>query len=126
MDKFSFLGNADISAIEANYEKYKNDPDSVEPSWRHFFEGFDFSRKQYGESKITNKEFNVINLIHAYRQRGHLFTKTNPVRQRRKYRPTLDIENFGPDEKDLKTPFQSGKYIGIGTATLEQIINHLN
>ncbi len=126
MDKFSFLGNADISAIEANYEKYKNDPDSVESTWRHFFEGFDFSRKQYGESEITNKEFNVINLIHAYRQRGHLFTKTNPVRQRRKYRPTLDIENFGLDEKDLKTPFQSGKYIGIGTATLEQIINHLN
>jgi 2-oxoglutarate dehydrogenase E1 component len=126
MDKHSFLGNAEISSIEALYQKYKNNPDDVEESWRHFFEGFDFSRAHYGESEVTNKEFKVINLIHAYRQRGHLFTKTNPVRQRRKYTPTLNIENFGLDENDLNTTFQSGNIIGLGATTLSAIIQHLD
>lgn len=126
MDKLSFLCNAEISSIEALYQKYKNNPDDVEESWRHFFEGFDFSRAHYGESEVTNKEFKVVNLILAYRQRGHLFTKTNPVRQRRKYTPTLDIENFGLDESDLNTTFQSGNIIGLGSTTLANIIKHLD
>jgi len=126
MDKHSFLGNAEITSIEALYQKYKSNPDDVEESWRHFFEGFDFSKAQYGESEVTNKEFKVINLIHAYRQRGHLFTKTNPVRQRRKYTPTLDIENFGLSEEDLNTTFQSGNIIGLGSTTLSNIIKHLD
>jgi hypothetical protein len=41
------------------------------------------------------KEINVLNLINGYRQRGHLFTKTNPVRERRKHSPTLALNNFG-------------------------------
>ena len=65
-----------------------------------------------------------MNLIHGYRQRGHLFTKTNPVRQRRKYMPTLDIANFGLEPADLETVFQAGNEIGIGPAKLKDIIAH--
>jgi len=64
-------------------------------------------------------------LIHGYRQRGHLFTKTNPVRSRRKYLPTLDIENFGLQKSDLNTVFKAGNNIGIGPATLQAILDHL-
>ena len=63
-----------------------------------------------------------MNLINAYRNRGHLFTKTNPVRERRKYTPTLEIENFGLSEADMDTVFQSGEECGIGPATLRDII----
>jgi 2-oxoglutarate dehydrogenase E1 component len=72
-----------------------------------------------------NKEFAILSLIHGYRQRGHLFTKTNPVRARRKYVPTLDIENFGLSEEDLDKTFQAGKDIGLGPAKLRNIIAHL-
>ncbi len=71
------------------------------------------------------KEFQVIKLIDDYRTRGHLFTKTNPVRTRRKYTPSLDLENFGLTKHDLKTTFKAGEVIGIGDATLEDIIKHL-
>jgi 2-oxoglutarate dehydrogenase E1 component len=37
------------------------------------------------------KEFNVLKLVEGYRTRGHLFTKTNPVRERRTFEPDLDI-----------------------------------
>ncbi|HYQ58441.1 MAG TPA: 2-oxoglutarate dehydrogenase E1 component, partial [Draconibacterium sp.] len=100
-------------------------------SWQQFFSGFELARKQYAEKpsgiKIENidKEFAILNLIHGYRQRGHLFTKTNPVRARRTYTPTLDIENFGLNKSDLEQTFQAGNEIGIGPARLKDIVAHL-
>ncbi len=134
MDKFSYLGNADVSQIDELYQQFLKDPASIEESWKEFFEGFEFARLNYstnGKSEKTNipenvkKEFNVINLINGYRTRGHLFTKTNPVRERRHYLPTLDVENFGLSNSDLETVFHSGSLIGIGPATLNKIIEHL-
>lgn len=129
MDKVSYVGNADVTAIDYLYKSYLNDPQSVDIGWQKFFEGFDFARTNFEDDGAIpenfQKEFKVINLINGYRSRGHLFTKTNPVRDRRKYTPTLDIENFGLTEADLNTVFQSGDEIGIGAATLKDIIAHL-
>ncbi|NPA36862.1 MAG: 2-oxoglutarate dehydrogenase E1 component [Chlorobi bacterium] len=128
MDNFSFIGNASPEAIEELYRKYKKDPASVDESFREFFNGFDFALSNYdtSDSGHISKEFKVLNLIHGYRQRGHLFTHTNPVRTRRKYYPTLDIINFGLTDDDLDTVFQAGKEIGIGPAPLKDILKHLN
>ncbi|MGM0479730.1 MAG: 2-oxoglutarate dehydrogenase E1 component [Bacteroidota bacterium] len=129
MDNISYIGNADVNAIDELYESYKKDPESVDEGWRKFFEGFEFSRTNYEEGggvpENFQKEFKVINLIEGYRSRGHLFTRTNPVRERRKYRPTLDIENFGLEKSDLEKEFQAGSEIGLGTAKLKDIIAHL-
>ncbi len=130
MDSFSFLAAANPDSIEELYNKYLVDPETVEPGWASFFEGFDFGRKNYKSNgqipEQVNKEFKVIYLVNAYRIRGHLFTKTNPVRDRRKYWPTLDIENFGLEKSDLDTVFQAGSEIGLGPAKLSAIIEHLN
>ncbi len=127
MDKFSFLGNIGISVIEEMYQQYREDPDSVERSWHRFFEGFEFARTQFNGavSETFDKEFKVINLINGYRKRGHLFTTTNPVRTRRKYFPTLDLENYGLSNDDLDTEFFAGKEIGIGKAKLSVIVENL-
>ena len=71
------------------------------------------------------KEFKVVKLINAYRTRGHLFTKTNPVRDRRTYLPNLEIENFDLSSDDLKTVFNAGEIIGLGATTLTNILIHL-
>lgn len=130
MDKFSFLGNSEIDSIEILYTQYKSDPYSVDDQWQKFFQGFEFAQSHFPTSNKTDlifdKEFKVINLIEGYRKRGHLFTKTNPVRSRRKYTPTLAIENYGLEQSDLTTIFQAGKNIGIGPASLQEIINHLD
>jgi len=129
MRKFSYLGNADINAINNVYESYLQDPDSVDEGWQRFFEGFEFARKQNNTSRTSaeniDKEFQVVNLINWYRKRGHLFTETNPVRERRKYFPTLDKENFGLNHEDMETVFLAGKQIGIGSAPLSKIIHTL-
>ena len=137
MDKYSFLNAAHTAYFAELYEQYLEDPDSVEPSWRAFFQGYDFGSENYGLSgeiiegvstqvpEHVLKEFQVINLIDGYRTRGHLFTKTNPVRNRRTYEPTLDIENFGLSTDDLQTVFNAGEILGIGPQTLEKIRKHL-
>ena len=133
MDKYSFLNSANTAYFAELYDQYLKSPDTVEPSWRAFFQGFDFGQEN-GTSQIEvnnlvpeniKKEFQVVKLIDAYRNRGHLFTKTNPVRARRSYSPNLDFQNFGLEEKDLKTVFSAGEIMGIGSSTLAEIINHL-
>ncbi len=126
---FSFLNNTEPAIIESYYQDYLKDPSSVDESWRSFFEGFEFARKDYSDpvssDTLVPDEFKVINLINGYRQRGHLFTKTNPVRTRRKYSPTLDLGNYDLSDADLDKTFQAGDEIGLGPSTLRDIIDHL-
>ncbi|MCC5917122.1 MAG: 2-oxoglutarate dehydrogenase E1 component [Cryomorphaceae bacterium] len=141
MDRFSFLGGVHADFVDELYQKYLKFPDSLEPSWRAFFQGYDFGREQYTDNDIDfdggicippevpvkiEKEFRVLELINAYRSRGHLFTKTNPVRERRKYTPTLDIENFQLEISDLDERFEASSQVGLeANATLREIVDHL-
>ena len=137
MDKYSFLNAAHTAYFADLYDQYLKNPDSVEPSWRAFFQGYDFGSESYGVDgdivegvsvqipEHVQKEFQVIKLIDGYRIRGHLFTRTNPVRERRKYTPSLEIETFGLTQDDLNTVFSAGEIIGIGKSTLKNIVDHL-
>ena len=133
MDNYSFLNAAHTAHFASLYDQYLQQPDSVEPSWRAFFQGFDFGIESNSSTSLDTvevpehlqKEFRVVKLIDGYRSRGHLFTKTNPVRDRRKYSPTLDIENFGLSKSDLQIVFNAGDIMGIGPSSLETIIHHL-
>jgi 2-oxoglutarate dehydrogenase E1 component len=122
---YSYLSNADPGFVDQLYTSYLADPESVDYGWRKFFEGFDFARMSYGESSGNLKEIFVLNLINAYRSRGHLFTKSNPVRERRQYSPNLSLENFGLSQADLDTSFQAGVDVGLGPAKLRDIIQLL-
>lgn len=127
MDKFTFVGNSDVAAIENLYQQFLSNPESVDESWSQFFKGFDFAKANFDTEVPDNvvKEFNVLKLIAAYRKRGHLFTKTNPVRDRRQYSPTLDLENFDLGKEDLESVFQAGAQIDLGPAKLKDIVAHL-
>ncbi len=143
MDRFSFLNAAHTAFFADLYEQYLQNPDSVEPSWRSFFQGFDFAQAHYGTDEVAQqvafaasgdsgeisekmqKEFNVLKLIEGYRTRGHLFTKTNPVRDRRVHGPSLALENFGLSQADLTTVFDAAKMVNMKPSSLADIIKHL-
>ena len=147
MDKFTYIANAHVSYIDELYAAYKLDASSIDPSWKEFFDGFDFALTHYGEGigqsspsgevKSTAlsgtimeveglpQEIRVRAMIHAYRSRAHLRSKTNPVRERRDRKPLIDPENFGLGEGDMATIFEAGKEIGIGAASLNQIVQAL-
>lgn len=138
MDRFSFLNAVHPSYIAELYDTYLQFPDNIEPSWRSFFQGFDFGIENgslellgiEGEGQVVPenvlKEFRVVKLIDGYRTRGHLFTKTNPVRERRKYKPTLALENFGLADSDLDSYFEAGSILGLGKRPLREIVDHLD
>ena len=125
------VGNMEMGAVEALYNSYLEDPGSVDVSWHYFFRGFDLAIRHFPQKpgqaipEEVTREFSVLQLIHGYRQRGHLFTKTNPVRSRRQYTPTLAPENFNLERGDLDRVFQAGKEIGLGAVPLKEIIAHL-
>ncbi|MCX6312846.1 MAG: 2-oxoglutarate dehydrogenase E1 component [Bacteroidetes bacterium] len=134
MDNFNHLSPEENLQIETLYQDYLLNPNSVDDNWRVFFEGYEFAQlnpPSVSPSDISSpetnfqKEFKVVNLINGYRNRGHLFTKTNPVRERRQYLPTLALENFGLNNSDLESVFQAGSLIGIGAAKLKDIIAYL-
>jgi 2-oxoglutarate dehydrogenase E1 component len=138
MDKYSYIANAEVSYIDDLYQQYKKSPDSVDASWQHFFEGFEFSNKHNGsangastgagEDSISLKELGVRNIIHAYRTRGHLKSDTNPVRPRRKHNVKLSLEDFDLSEDDLdkEYEYEVGHTIGLGKTKLRNIIDALN
>ncbi|WP_026951891.1 2-oxoglutarate dehydrogenase E1 component [Algoriphagus mannitolivorans] len=154
MDKFSYIANAHVTYIDELYATYKSDPASIDPSWKEFFDGFDFALANYGQEENGNgtpspaakplpkngalatpgtimdmeqlpKEIKVRALIHAHRSRAHLRSKTNPVRERRDRKALIDPHDFGLGDEDMNTVFQAGNEIGIGDAKLADIISAL-
>jgi len=129
MDRLNYINSGNAAYISSLYEAYKQDPESVDFGWQKFFEGFDFGKDAPTLATAENtgtpdhflKEINVLSLIDGYRTRGHLFTKTNPVRERRKYFPGKELETFGLSDADLDTVFNAGVEVGLGPAKLRDI-----
>ena len=135
MSNYSYLSNANPAFIEDIYQKYLKDPESVEEKWQWFFQGYDL----YESSKLkednfagnegilsSNKEAAIVKLIQAYRIRGHLMAKVNPLENKVKELETLKPEYFGFSEEDYEKEFNAGKDILRRKATLQEITKALN
>jgi 2-oxoglutarate dehydrogenase E1 component len=141
MKDFSYITNSHPAFIEETYKAFVQDPSSVDPDLKKFFEGFDFavSNGHAGTgaasettSTVANasgvdwqKEINVYRLILGYRNRGHLLAKTNPIRPRKDRQANLDLSYFGLSDSDLSQTFQAGKFVGLGATSLINILTHL-
>ncbi len=139
MKDFSFVTNSHPAYIESLYQEYRRDPAAVDPEWIKFFEGFDFAVSNTNGKAATStgaaslpvsseqlvKELGAYRLIQAYRKKGHLIAKTNPIRERKDRQANLDLQYFGLTDADLKTEFFAGQVIGLGKVSLEKIIQHL-
>ena len=139
MKDFQYITNSHPTYIENLYKDFLKDPASVDEDMRRFFEGFDFavtynkpsSNGTAATASVAfdaarlNKEINVYQLIQAYRRKGHLVAKTNPIRERKDRKANLSLENFGLTEQDLNSTFEAGKFVGLGNVPLKDIIAHL-
>ena len=145
MKDFSYITNSHPAFIENLYRDFLQDPNSVDPDLKKFFEGFDFAVGQgkngtngtatiggtteavttTGESIDWRKEVGAYRLILGYRNKGHLIAKTNPIRQRKDRGANLDLGFYGFTEADLDKTFHAGNMIGLGTTTLRNILQHM-
>ncbi|MBW7840207.1 MAG: 2-oxoglutarate dehydrogenase E1 component [Chitinophagaceae bacterium] len=134
MKDFSFITASHPSYIENLYFDFKKDPESIDGELRKFFEGYDFAVSRNGteeagvasvSSESLIKEFGVYQLIQAYRKKGHLIAKTNPIRERKDRRANLSLDNFGLSESDLDSNFEIARIAGMPDTQLRKILEHL-
>ena len=114
-----------LEAIEAAYRRWRQDPDSVDDSWRWFFEGFELGTAQpvAGDSK----QGSVVRLIYAYRDLRHTSSPTSTRSMSlRGNHPLLELSEFGLSDADLDRTFDTAPFIGLPrTASLRQLLTAL-
>ena len=141
MKDFQYITSAHPSYVENLYNDFVANPASVDEDMKKFFEGFDFavnnnlattpkaaaSNAAISGTMVTNldKEFAVYQLIQAYRKKGHLVAKTNPIKERKNRGANLELVHFNLTDADLKTEFEAGKFLNLGKTSLENIVAQL-
>jgi len=141
-------GNA--AYLEQLYDQYLDNPDQLNAEWQHFFaqrvvngsvsdrshqpvrEQFRHLKRAAGsstpqlssqEAEQSRKQVHVLQLINAYRFRGHQLAKIDPLNQREfPDIPELRLDHHGLSEEDCQTVFNTGSLVGPETATLGEII----
>jgi 2-oxoglutarate dehydrogenase E1 component len=141
MKDFSYITHSHPAYIESLYKDYLSDPETVDPEYRKFFEGFDFAIGKGSNGQKTSaataeapatvasgnlqKELAIYQMISEYRKSAHLVAKTNPIRPRKDRGAKIGFKHFGLEDADLKQNFAAGQAIGLANASLEQIIEKL-
>ncbi len=127
-DRYSFLNAFHIKDIESIYEKFKINPNLVEPTWSAFFSGFDFGEEnnKYNNNlkNIIKKNFLLYNLIQYYKNYGHFFAKKNPIEKnvfKFPFEKKLELHN----DKEIKNHFYSKKMINFENISLKKTIHNL-
>ena len=129
--------NADL--IDEMHAKWIESPDSLDPIWKAFFEGFelgssielDSTQSLKGGSSNTlsdlqaTKQARFIGLIYAYRSLGHTIANFNPLAKEASTNPRLTLERLGFDESDLNNIYDSGNYLGGIQLSLKELIDRL-
>ncbi len=119
MDELSF---SNLSYLDEQYRKYLADPASLEPSWKHFFEGWEIGRSAGG----GGGDVKVDHLIQAYRTYGHLKAHFNCLLAGEcPDVPELNLKTYGFSESDLKTIFPTEGFLKAADARLEEILSEL-
>ena len=80
----------------------------------------------YDPELETGKPARVAELIHAFRQRGHLAADTDPLTYRLRRHPDLDITSYGLSLWDLDRSFPTRGLGGRDRATLREILKMLH
>ncbi len=128
-----FRANADV--IDQMYRSWLEDADSVDPTWRAFFQGFalaanrgaataPFDSAAAAEVSIVDslKQSHVHYLIAAYRAIGHLQAHLDPLGGPPPPTSKLELAQFGLSDADLDTSFDIGTYLGGGQMKLREIV----
>ena len=150
----SMLDGGNIVYLEAQYENYLRDPNLVSEKWRKYFEQLPMvggQARDIAHSEVRNhflnsarrsavrsgpagdssaeherKQIQVGALIDAYRTRGHQLADIDPLNMIKKIDVReVQLHECGLTNADLPTQFQTPSLHGIDTATLSEIIEHL-
>ncbi len=141
MNSLSFPSRANADLIEAAYRTWLENPESVDPTWRAFFQGFALGSNggspfgangagaiaEHAAAAGVNildslKQAQVHRLINAHRAHGHLQADLDPLSDPPPPHPKLDIAHFGLTEADLNESFDIGHFKSGGQMKLGDLV----
>jgi 2-oxoglutarate dehydrogenase E1 component len=116
MNRSSIASRSNLDYIEEQYRRWKDDPSSVEESWRAFFEGYELGVGRPAAPgavatpatlEAARGQEGVTRLVDAYREIGHYLANLDPLRLQplRTSHELLELSEFGLSEADLDRPF---------------------
>ncbi len=114
-----------LELLETYYQRFRQDPSSVEQSWRNFFEGFELGSAQQpaaaapGDDRLQT---GVMRLIYAYRDIGHFLARLDPLSEAKASHPLLELSQFGLTDADLDRVFDASAFNSLGRVTLRELV----
>lgn len=132
----SFATRLNLDLLEENYERWQNDPESVDSSWSAFFEGFELgdlhlrngaavAEQQGLETGESLLQTRVDGLVYAYRTLGHTIARLDPLAKKRRENRLLSLRELGFSEKDLDMQVASKFFLNNRRMTLREMIAKL-
>jgi 2-oxoglutarate dehydrogenase E1 component len=121
----AFAQMANVELIDEMHARYLENPEKVESSWRHFFEGVDFAGFLFhkrGEAVGDDRRLRVYEAVQAYRRYGHLMAAMDPLSLPLKEIPELSLQKLGFEPHELEEPFPSLHFCSTVEAPLKEIL----
>ena len=129
MNPVSVSERANAGLIEEYHQRWLDNPDSVDPTWRAFFQGFTLGSNGLAPTSApagavvdSVKQSGVYYLISAYRSIGHIQSHLDPLNAPPAPSPKLTLAQFRLTETDLDTVFDVGNFVGGGQMKLRDIL----
>ena len=138
MNSIPVAARANSDLIEAAYAQWLDNPDSVDPTWRAFFQGFTLGNSSVVPGAVPTaaaaaaagvkvvdsyKQAQIIRYINAHRSHGHLEAHLDPLGEKPAPHPKLDLAHFGLDEGDLNESFTLTNFQGGGQRKLRDVVS---
>lgn len=133
----SFAHVSNTALLEDNYQRWKDDPLSVDATWSAFFEGFELgcaqkipasgvaAGQELGAEGDTPLQTRVDSLVYAYRTLGHSVASLDPLAVAPQDNPLLHLSEFGFSDKDLDLVVSSKFFRGGEKMRLRDLIAQL-
>src|SRR4029077_18423294 len=133
MMELDFFNRANAEYVERLYLQYLADPHSVDPQWAFFFAGFEAARGNgtHGPAAVTaaldtERSIGVSDLIHSYRELGHLIANLDPLGHDVTSHPLLEPAEFGFGDADLDRVVECASFKGCTRTTVRDLVARLH
>jgi len=134
MNSLEYVSLVNVGYAEEQYRRYQLDPASVDERWKAFFSALDGAGGDNGGRTAPTviprgagaaSVLGVFDLVHSYRELGHLVAHINPLGPKPDLHPLLAPEEFGFSAADLDRRIECASFRGCATATLRELIERL-
>ncbi|HEX4054204.1 MAG TPA: 2-oxoglutarate dehydrogenase E1 component [Tepidisphaeraceae bacterium] len=137
MESFDIINRGNADYIDRLYQQYQSDTRSVDPYWQAFFAGFEaaggraaaltgaFQTSDQPDPTQARVGVDTKNLVHSYRELGHLLATLDPLGHHRPSHALLDLSQFGLSDADMDKRVTHTDFQGPFDGTLRDLIDKL-